>query len=211
MYTESTLLAFCDLPKDEGSGSDIKVYMYYNKTADRCYPFRFTGSGGNENRFIAEKYCMRNCSQRAEELYPVDETKACHLPKTPGECYGTYLRYYYDAVHGKCKAFFWTGCIGNGNRFMELERCNDTCFGIIDEGNGDIRDEEVESDTPVGIILGVTLGIIGAIILIVVLVLSLKKKKPSKSKASKAKQEAKKDPNTPGPEIPLQTENTEMA
>ncbi|KAK3558901.1 hypothetical protein QTP86_032166 [Hemibagrus guttatus] len=117
---------------------------------------------------------MRNCSTNANTLYPTDRTLACHLPKAPGDCYGHYLRYYYDAAHGKCTTFAWTGCVGNGNRFLDLEHCNATCFGIIDNEN-DGGDAEVESDTPIGIILGAVLGVIGAIILIVVLVLALKK------------------------------------
>ncbi|KAK1789880.1 hypothetical protein P4O66_015754 [Electrophorus voltai] len=123
-------LAFCDLPKDEGTGSNVVVYLYYNKTADKCYPFRYQGQGGNKNRFIAEIYCMRNCSARAESVYPTNKTKACHLPKAAGDCYGNYLRYYYDSGHGKCKTFSWTGCVGNGNRFLDPQRCNTTCFGL---------------------------------------------------------------------------------
>lgn len=65
---------YCDLPKDEGiiSDKDIQVYLYYNKTADKCYPFRYNGEGGNQNRFNYEFYCMRNCSANADQLYPTD-------------------------------------------------------------------------------------------------------------------------------------------
>lgn len=55
---------------------------------------------------------------------------SCHLPKATGECYGHYIRYYYDPVQEKCITFYWTGCVGNGNRFLDLEHCNATCFGI---------------------------------------------------------------------------------
>jgi len=46
--------------------------MYYDEVKDSCFPFRYKGEGGNANRFIIEKQCMRNCSDRAEELYPRD-------------------------------------------------------------------------------------------------------------------------------------------
>ncbi|XP_027028864.2 BPTI/Kunitz domain-containing protein [Tachysurus fulvidraco] len=200
---------FCDLPKDEGinSDKDVQVYLYYNKTADKCYPFRYKGEGGNQNRFNYEFYCMRNCSTNADKLYPTDRTLACHLPKAPGDCYGHYLRYYYDAAHGKCTTFAWTGCVGNGNRFLDLNHCNTTCFGILDDENND-GNSDMETDTPIGIILGAVLGVIGAIILIVVLVLTLQKK-PSKSKKIKAKEtKVKEDSNSPGPEIPLQITET---
>lgn len=60
--------------KDEGKGleADVKTYMYYDAAKDNCFPFRYFGSGGNANRFTAEKECMRNCSHRADELYPMD-------------------------------------------------------------------------------------------------------------------------------------------
>ncbi|TSM52285.1 Ubiquitin carboxyl-terminal hydrolase 3 [Bagarius yarrelli] len=141
---------YCNLPKDEGieSNIDIQVYLYYNKTADKCYPFRYKGEGGNPNRFNYEFYCMRNCSPNADSLYPTDRTLACHLLKAPGDCYGHYLRYYYDAAHGKCATFAWTGCVGNGNRFLDFEHCNATCFGILDV-TGDDGNSETESDTPI--------------------------------------------------------------
>ncbi|XP_017341237.1 BPTI/Kunitz domain-containing protein [Ictalurus punctatus] len=206
---QATIPDYCDLPKDEGiiSDKDIQVYLYYNKTADKCYPFRYNGEGGNQNRFNYEFYCMRNCSANADQLYPTDRTKACTLRKASGDCYGHYLRYYYDAAHGKCTTFSWTGCVGNGNRFLDLQHCNATCFGIFDQdGNGDNEgdnDSELESDTPTGIILGAVLGVIGAIILIVVLVLALKK--PNKIRKTKAKEtKVKEDPNSPGPDVPLQ-------
>ncbi|KAI4872194.1 hypothetical protein NFI96_031032, partial [Prochilodus magdalenae] len=203
--SSSPTAAICDLPKDEGTGSDVQIYLYYDKEADQCYPLRYKGEGGNANRFAAEHYCMRNCSDRAESVYPMDRKMACHLPKAPGECYGTYLRYYYDSVHEKCKTFSWTGCAGNGNRFLDLQRCNNTCFGEKDEG--DETDEDVEKDTPAGLIIGVVLGVIGAIILIVVIFLVLKKKPiPKKSKAK-----AKKDKSSSGPDTPLQNDKIELA
>ncbi|KAI5626998.1 kunitz-type U19-barytoxin-Tl1a-like, partial [Silurus asotus] len=210
IHGQATVPDFCALPKDEGtdSGSDVQVHLYYNKTADKCYPFRYKGNGGNKNRFNYEFYCMRNCSPNADQLYPTNRTEACRLRKAPGDCYGHYLRYYYDAAHRKCTTFAWTGCVGNGNRFLDLNHCNATCFGILDDENRENEGSgEVESDTPIGIILGVVLGIIGAIILIVVLVLTLKK--PKKSKKSKAKEaKVKEELNSPGPEIPLKGTET---
>uniref|UniRef100_A0A3Q3VRJ5 BPTI/Kunitz inhibitor domain-containing protein n=1 Tax=Mola mola TaxID=94237 RepID=A0A3Q3VRJ5_MOLML len=55
---------------------------------------------------------------------------SCHFKKAAGQCSGTFLRFYYDSVHAKCKKFLWTGCIGNGNRFFSIESCNTTCAGI---------------------------------------------------------------------------------
>ena len=59
---------FCTIPKDEGTGkdTDIQIVLYYNATRDKCYPFRYTGVGGNGNRFGNERECMRNCSANTE-------------------------------------------------------------------------------------------------------------------------------------------------
>ncbi|XP_071392386.1 actinia tenebrosa protease inhibitors [Centroberyx affinis] len=165
--------AFCNLPLDEGEGTTFTFSVYYDATEDKCNPFLYKGAGGNANRFENERQCMRNCSARAEDIYPMDETKACHLRKDIGKCGGNHLMYYYDSVHDKCKKLLWTGCGGNGNRFVDQASCNATCAGIHDDRD---EAEEDEPDTPVAIICGVLLGIIGAIIIIVVVVLTVKSK-----------------------------------
>lgn len=66
-------------------------------------------------------------------LFHLTATKACHLKKENGGCTGTFLRYYYDSVHDKCKKFIWTGCRGNGNRFFDYNSCNATCAGVHGE------------------------------------------------------------------------------
>uniref|UniRef100_A0A8C7SXM7 BPTI/Kunitz inhibitor domain-containing protein n=1 Tax=Oncorhynchus mykiss TaxID=8022 RepID=A0A8C7SXM7_ONCMY len=123
---------YCSLPQDEGTAptsgaDDFQILLYYDAAKDLCYPFKYLGEGGNANRFTLEKLCMRNCSAKAEEIYP---SKACHFKKALGECFGTYLRYFYDPIHEKCKKFHWTGCVGNGNRFIDHQACNATCAGI---------------------------------------------------------------------------------
>lgn len=62
------------------------------------------------------------------------ERNACLLTKNPGVCKGQLLRFYYDAVHEKCKKFFFSGCGGNGNRFGYLDTCQTTCAGVKREG-----------------------------------------------------------------------------
>ncbi|XP_042182213.1 BPTI/Kunitz domain-containing protein [Oncorhynchus tshawytscha] len=195
----------CLLPQDVGTApastaEDFQIMLYYDAAKDLCYPFKYLGEGGNANRFTLERLCMRNCSAKAEEIYPVDESKACHFKKALGECFGTYLRYFYDPIHEKCKKFHWTGCVGNGNRFIDHQACNATCAGIHDEGS---EDEEDEPDTPIALILGVVLGITGGIIIGVVIFLVIQSNKNHKRAPKKVK-EAKM-------ETPLQQEPIEMA
>ncbi|XP_071261084.1 kunitz-type serine protease inhibitor bitisilin-3 [Salvelinus alpinus] len=196
---------YCLLPQDVGTApasgaEDFQIMLYYDAAKDLCYPFKYLGEGGNANRFTLERICMRNCSAKAEEIYPVDESQACHFKKALGECFGAYLRYYYDPIHQKCKKFHWTGCVGNGNRFIDHQACNATCAGIHDEGSAL---EEDEPDTPIALILGVVLGITGGIIIGVVIFLVIQSNKNHKS-APKKVEEVKMA-------TPLQQEPIEMA
>ncbi|XP_061577786.1 BPTI/Kunitz domain-containing protein [Cololabis saira] len=196
--SHSNTPAFCQEKPDMGTGTLFIFSVYYDAGRDRCNPFFYTGEGGNANRFITERECLRNCSPNWENLYPTDTTRACHFKKTVGECSGSFLRYYYDSIHDKCKKFLWTGCIGNGNRFFDFESCNATCAGIHDDGE---EDEEDDSDTPIAIICGVLLAVIIASIIITVTVLTVKSKK---------KKEVKGKRNEPPTDSPLQESAIEM-
>uniref|UniRef100_A0A3Q0QZF3 BPTI/Kunitz inhibitor domain-containing protein n=1 Tax=Amphilophus citrinellus TaxID=61819 RepID=A0A3Q0QZF3_AMPCI len=63
---------FCQLPPDEGHGSNFKFAVNYDSTKDQCTPFIYKGEGGNANHFENERECMRNCSPNAENIYPMD-------------------------------------------------------------------------------------------------------------------------------------------
>ncbi|XP_059191745.1 BPTI/Kunitz domain-containing protein [Centropristis striata] len=193
---------FCELPHEEGEGTTFTFALYYDPIKDICNPFLYKGQGGNANRFENERECIRNCSDNAEKIYPLDASLACHFKKAIGGCSGGFLRYYYDSVHDKCKKFLWSGCIGNGNRFFDQGSCNATCSGIHDDGD---EEEEYESDTPIAIICGVLLALIVLTIFITVIALTVqsKKKKPKKKAAGKSKD--------PQPDTALQDRGIEMA
>ncbi|KAJ0028898.1 hypothetical protein NQD34_003895 [Periophthalmus magnuspinnatus] len=191
---------FCLLPKDEGTGTTFSFAVHYDPEKDLCMPFLYNGQGGNANRFPNEKECIRNCSANAENIYPIDLTKACHFPKAKGTCTSTLLRYYYDSVNDRCRKFHYTGCFGNGNRFTDINVCNATCNGIHDDREAE---EDIEWDTPVAIICGVLLAVIvsGIIITVVVLTVLSKKKEAKKGGAGKRQQQ----------EVPLQEAPTEVS
>ncbi|XP_029992555.1 papilin [Sphaeramia orbicularis] len=165
---------FCQLAPDEGEGPSFQFAMFYDPAIDKCSPFIYKGQGGNANRFNNERECIRNCSVNAEDIYPMDVSKACHFPKANGKCSGRFLRYYYDSVYDRCRKFHWSGCYGNGNRFFDQITCNATCDGIHDDR---YEDEDIETDTPIAIICGVLLAVIVSAILITVIVLTVKSKK----------------------------------
>ncbi|KAF7224396.1 inter-alpha-trypsin inhibitor [Nothobranchius furzeri] len=196
---------YCREGPNPGQGTNFTFFVFYDHASDRCNPFFYNGEGGNGNRFTSESDCLRTCSPNAENTYPMDVRKVCRLKHTTGECGGTFLRYYYDSVHDKCKKFLWTGCNGNGNRFFDAESCNATCAGIHDDRE---EEEEDEPDTPIAIICGVLLGVIILAVIIAVTVLTIQsknKKKKSSKQAPKAKT------NEPQVESPLQESGIEMA
>ncbi|XP_056242324.1 BPTI/Kunitz domain-containing protein isoform X2 [Seriola aureovittata] len=199
--SHSAVPEFCQLPSDAGEGTSFLFFVYYDPVKDQCDPFIYKGEGGNANRFVNERQCIRNCSTRAESIYPMVESEACHFKKAIGECSGQYMRYYYDSVHNKCKRFIWSGCIGNGNRFFDYNSCNATCAGIHDDRD---EPEEDEPDTPIAIICGVLLAAIVASILITVIVLTVQSKKKVSKKAQGKSKEHKS-------ESPLQGHGIEMA
>ncbi|XP_041081908.1 tissue factor pathway inhibitor-like [Polyodon spathula] len=120
------------LRMDEGQGEGRGFRLFYNKAMDQCLPFSYKGSGGNGNRFITDRMCMSNCSKRAAELYPQGDA-ACALPMDFGLCQSHFLMYYYHQGKKKCKSFFYSGCGGNGNRFIDIHTCNSTCAKYIGE------------------------------------------------------------------------------
>ncbi|XP_029697513.1 boophilin-G2 [Takifugu rubripes] len=193
---------FCQLPNDEGEGKNYIFSLFYDANLDQCSPFLYKGEGGNDNRFENERDCIRNCSANSEDIYPMDASLACHFKRDSGKCSGQYLRYYYDPIHAKCKKFQWTGCVGNGNRFLNLELCNSTCAGIHDHGE---EEEEDEPDTPIAIICGVVLGIIVVALLITVIVLAVQSEKKSSAKKAGGKKREEKA------EVPLRDQGIEMS
>uniref|UniRef100_A0A0N4Z5S3 BPTI/Kunitz inhibitor domain-containing protein n=1 Tax=Parastrongyloides trichosuri TaxID=131310 RepID=A0A0N4Z5S3_PARTI len=51
----------------------------------------------------------------------------CNLPISVGICNAPTIRYYYDAVSGKCRHFQYSGCGGNKNNFQTLASCQANC------------------------------------------------------------------------------------
>uniref|UniRef100_A0A672J3Y8 BPTI/Kunitz inhibitor domain-containing protein n=1 Tax=Salarias fasciatus TaxID=181472 RepID=A0A672J3Y8_SALFA len=136
-----------EMTPDMGEGTKFHYAVYYDPSTDQCSPFHYKGEKGNANRFEHERECIRNCSDNAENIYPMEDAKACTLKKMVGGCDGSFLRYYYDPIHDKCKKFLYSGCLGNGNRFFDSGSCNNTCVGIHGEH---IFPLSYEPDTPIG-------------------------------------------------------------
>ncbi|KAH9285071.1 Papilin [Echinococcus granulosus] len=51
----------------------------------------------------------------------------CRFPIDAGQCYDRMEKYGYDSRTGRCEKFFYTGCLGNENRFDTFEECEREC------------------------------------------------------------------------------------
>ena len=53
--------AVCDQEKRSGKCRAMRSMVYFNKALGKCRYFRYSGCGGNENRFRTIKECQRTC------------------------------------------------------------------------------------------------------------------------------------------------------
>lgn len=51
----------------------------------------------------------------------------CHLPAEIGECQDYSPRWYFDTKETRCRQFYYGGCGGNGNNFVEEKDCLQRC------------------------------------------------------------------------------------
>ncbi|XP_054153611.1 actinia tenebrosa protease inhibitors-like isoform X2 [Oppia nitens] len=138
-------LANCSLKEDPGECDGYNPMYAYDKSANECKIFFYTGCGGNDNRFDSklkcEYYCIDNSSDQnlkmsaigqsddQNEMKPVlNQTKEeCLLPAVEGLCRGLLYRWYYSPKDNKCLEFDYGGCKGNRNNFELEEHCLETC------------------------------------------------------------------------------------
>ncbi|XP_010134401.1 PREDICTED: tissue factor pathway inhibitor-like, partial [Buceros rhinoceros silvestris] len=55
--------SLCMTPMDKGLCRAKELRFFYNYSAGRCRPFRYSGCGGNENNFTSRKSCLRICKK----------------------------------------------------------------------------------------------------------------------------------------------------
>ncbi|XP_053128360.1 tissue factor pathway inhibitor [Hemicordylus capensis] len=61
---ESILLpSLCMMPVDRGLCRASAKRFFYNYTIGKCYPFHYSGCGGNENNFTSRKSCLQMCKK----------------------------------------------------------------------------------------------------------------------------------------------------
>lgn len=110
----------CYATVDPGTCSDQIDAWYYNPLSQKCETFKYTGCGGNSNRYQSEEQCERSCGRfRGQDV--------CRYPKDSGPCYASIEKYYYDEATRTCQTFVYGGCQGNGNRFSTVQECQSIC------------------------------------------------------------------------------------
>lgn len=55
------------------------------------------------------------------------EKDVCFQPAEIGECQNYTAHWYFDTKESRCRQFYYGGCGGNGNNFVDEEACNQRC------------------------------------------------------------------------------------
>uniref|UniRef100_A0A8C2JGC5 Si:ch211-62a1.3 n=1 Tax=Cyprinus carpio TaxID=7962 RepID=A0A8C2JGC5_CYPCA len=128
--------ARCFLEKDSGRvcGSYMSRW-YYSQQTKKCMRFWYGGCGGNENRFLTEDECFKECvfdilqiSPTESENLQQDDSNVCQLILDAGTCSNFSVKWYFNIRSGECFQFWYGGCDGNSNRFNTQEECEIRCL-----------------------------------------------------------------------------------
>lgn len=94
---------------------------FYDSEWGGCNRFWYGGCQPGNNHFDEEQPCVDKCvSPRGSAV--------CYLKKVVGPCDGKYNEWYYDYERKRCSQFVYSGCLGNGNRFLTKDECEDMCI-----------------------------------------------------------------------------------
>ena len=129
----------CEMNVDPGNCDQPTLLFYYNKQTATCEQFYYNGCDGNDNKFTSEEQCQRRCGE-------FRGVNVCELPKDVGPCDEQHPRYYFDREHNRCLPFEYTGCEGNGNRFIDEDECNGHCPPIDVRVDGEDEGEDKEEE-----------------------------------------------------------------
>ncbi|XP_076875187.1 protein AMBP [Brachyhypopomus gauderio] len=113
----------CTAAHDSGPCFGMLQRFYYNSSLMACQQFVYGGCMGNQNNFESEKECLQTCRSEA----------ACRLPMDAGPCNSAVHLWAFNATVGKCVAFKYGGCHGNGNKFYTQKECEEYC-GVTRDG-----------------------------------------------------------------------------
>ncbi|PRD28418.1 UNVERIFIED_CONTAM: Ppn [Trichonephila clavipes] len=122
----------CGFPKEPGPCRNYSIVWYFDVSYGRCARFWYGGCDGNGNNFATSEECEDTCV-KPEGLDLNNNaalTEACLLPKATGPCEEKIPLWYYDAGSKNCESFTYGGCLGNNNRFVTKEACEQKCINL---------------------------------------------------------------------------------
>ncbi|XP_049281703.1 papilin isoform X4 [Anopheles funestus] len=111
----------CKEPVDTGNCEATQARWYFAGDRNKCMPFYFTGCGGNDNQFVSRDQCEEQCPPKVEK-------DICFLPAEIGECQNYTAHWYFDTKEERCRQFYYGGCGGNGNNFVDEQSCISRCI-----------------------------------------------------------------------------------
>lgn len=120
---------------------------FYNKQSGKCEIFVWGGCDGNENNFSSKLKCEKRCgngqNQESEDnddvgfrliekesdavIFEQEDEDVCQLSSDAGPCRAAFEKYFYNKDTKSCETFIYGGCDGNGNRFDNVEDCQNKC------------------------------------------------------------------------------------
>uniref|UniRef100_A0A8D0BQE5 BPTI/Kunitz inhibitor domain-containing protein n=1 Tax=Salvator merianae TaxID=96440 RepID=A0A8D0BQE5_SALMN len=136
----------CEEPLDSGRCTLPMLAYYFNVSSGLCEEFISGGCGSNNNNFL--------------HLEDLPMPRKCTCQKSPGYCFKAIPRYFYNPKSNKCEQFLYSGCSGNGNRFVKKADCIREC-----KSYGNSLNKRVLSCTPHSQMLHFCLIIIHTLIL----------------------------------------------
>ncbi|PAV62665.1 hypothetical protein WR25_20400 isoform A [Diploscapter pachys] len=121
----------CRLNVDVGRCKGAYESWAYEVATGTCVAFKYTGCGGNQNRFSTKEACEALCLRPAGSEESADGASGantvCDETKDVGPCTNFATKWYYNKADGTCNRFHYGGCQGTGNRFDNEDQCKVAC------------------------------------------------------------------------------------
>ncbi|KAI6218981.1 hypothetical protein M3Y99_01681300 [Aphelenchoides fujianensis] len=122
----------------------FEIRYFFNHERKECELFYWGGcSSKSRNFFDSYGTCNELCSTAsryttslpteatpeaiAEVSAEEEETHRCFEPLAVGNCSHRLPAYFYNVENRRCEPFAFSGCKGNGNRWLTLSQCENTC------------------------------------------------------------------------------------